>query len=195
MKCQQIKLMMHEALDEDSRASELCKLIDSHCSLCPSCKALWLDFQNIEIELTNLERVEVPLDFSNLNWATLALEEANKEASLQKVVPQSQLVNILLGLGIMILAMWGIVEIGQWQLFIAQLWNMVTIGIAETMVSYGAIAVKNIFYWWIMANAMWKGFLSLVIINITSVLSIVAASALALIYLFKLRRIHLLNVM
>lgn len=98
MNCTEAKQLMHEMLD-DKRFTVDSNLLEKHWAECPSCSELWLEMQFLDEQLLALKEVEVPIDFSKLDWLPSQPRLA------------SWLVAVIGGVSALVLMVWGFIVI------------------------------------------------------------------------------------
>jgi len=81
MDCKNIGLLMHQVLDEPEKMLKQREIIDSHCQQCPTCSSLWFELQQIENGLFEMDVVELPVDFSTIDWELLMQTETEMAES------------------------------------------------------------------------------------------------------------------
>ncbi len=194
MDCKNIRLLMHQVLDQPEKMNEERKSILSHCQECLTCSSLWLELQRIEEGLYEMDMVEMPLDFSTIDWELLAQTETQvfEELSMGNVVfPKlpNWVLALLVGVVMITFGIWGV-------LVLPGLWMGISQGLAidigglfnfSPLVNQLLELIKDIAYWVVLLSTFWNQSLSFVLTNFIQVTVIIVACFALLIHLLKSR--------
>ncbi|KUO53124.1 MAG: hypothetical protein APF76_03535 [Desulfitibacter sp. BRH_c19] len=187
MDCKNIGLLMHQVLDEPEKMLKQREIIDSHCQQCPTCSSLWFELQQIENGLFEMDVVELPVDFSTIDWELLMQTETEMAESFSTSMVFPKLPNwvlvLITGVVILTLGVWGV-------LVLPGFWVTISQGLIVTQ-AIGLI--KDIAYWVVLFSTFWEQSLLFILTNFIQVTVVIIACFAALIYLLKTRERFILN--
>ncbi|MEW6623633.1 MAG: hypothetical protein AB1420_11005 [Bacillota bacterium] len=191
MDCQEIRIKIHELLDNPQGVEEMeRRRVLTHSHSCPDCAALWKDLQRIEMGFLEMEVLEPPCDYSQIDWDELAKAELGSDPFAFDYTAPKFSTWFLMSLGslvILALSLWAVITVPHWWGLIRDVAALEFPGWLEftQILTQMMLYVKEISMGIVLISSFWQGALYFVLNNFAAVTGAALASLSILVYLLK----------